>query len=86
MDMIKARLTRLENGEALRTDSVEGGMFEMPVEGRGLRIFGKALTFGSRVVFTSSIKQGGIEELAPGVLKISTENSVYKLEILGEGA
>ena len=56
--MYKVRLTRIEGGEALRTKSVDGYAYNLPVAGSGFRLFAEPIDLekDTRMVSTSTVK------------------------------
>jgi len=79
----RVRLTRVENGSALRTSEVEGTTSALPAVGKPFLMFGEPLdpTVGNvRMVETSPVKS--IENVNRRALQFTTRNSTYRLDIL----
>ena len=75
---MRAVLTRLEGGEALRTDSVVGEVGKMPAVGHRVSLVGQGLEFGFRSVITSTVQE--IVEEGPGFsVFVTNSGSVYSL-------
>lgn len=81
--MYKGRLTRIQNGSALRTDAVDGYFTSFPEVGRSFVLVGEALdpdiqaAGGRREVRTSPVVMVGED----GTFR--TENSTYRLDLEG---
>ena len=80
---MNVRLTKLsDNKNAIRTSSVEGHLMEAPATGQGLCLHAPPIEegFDVRVLLTSPVVK--LVEEEQGTLKVYTENSVYRIEML----
>lgn len=79
---LKIRLNKLERGERLRTDSVEGRLLRAVEVNRQLMMVSPPLSTGNiRWVNTSNVKK--IKTTDTG-WEIETENSKYLIELISE--
>ncbi len=84
MKMFKALLTKVESNHTnLRTNEMEGLTADLPEVGKEFLIFGKSLTEGlsTRMIHTTVIKE--IEKNSEDEMTFKTQNSTYKLKVLG---
>lgn len=81
---MKARLTRISNGQALRTNTVEGDVNSEPKVGTSFEIFSKPLTIGAsfRYVTTSEVKS--LEPDGDSIKFTTISGSVYLYEPVSE--
>lgn len=81
--MIKVILTKIESNHTnLRTDVIEGETAELPTQGKDFVLLGEGLEFGTRIVRTTPIRE--ILKFSETLMEFKTQNSRYKLEIVGE--
>jgi len=72
----KGILKKIEsNHNNLRTNEVEG-VFSLPQVGEAFILFGKGLDFGTRLIFTTPVKNFNEKNMT-----FTTENSTYFLTI-----
>lgn len=78
--MYKVKLTKIRSNHSnLRTDTVEGETQKLPVLGEIFQMVGEGLSFGSRMIWTTEVKN--IEQIE-NIYQFNTRNSTYKLEVL----
>lgn len=79
-----ATLTRIKNGVALRTDSVEGQFVEMPTPGEAFLFIAEPLDpeKDARLIRTSLVKE--FMGMPDGGLEFQTLNSTYRLSDIQE--
>lgn len=81
------RLTRIEsNHNNLRTRSLQGWCFDLPVVGSSFTIMGQPISEGAvaRVVTTSPVLSIENLDQSSSALRFRTKNSTYELEVLNE--
>jgi hypothetical protein len=76
-------LEKVSNGEALRTSSVTGMCFQLPVVNQPFKVFGEPLTSGTdvRMVSTSLVQEVNVDK-DKGLYVVKTLNSTYNVTIL----
>jgi len=52
----RATFFRIEGGKNLRTDFMEGMFYEPPKVGEGFKIYGDGIRYGTRMIYTSDVK------------------------------
>ena len=79
-----ATFRKLEGGERVRTDSMEGWFYEPPKVGRGFIIYGKPLFVGMmcRMIYTSDVvKITKLEKGLGGFILDTLTGSRYAVEL-----
>ncbi len=79
-----AKLTKLsDNVTLLRTNEMDGLFFEVPVVGKSFVITGQAINpkASVRLIYTSKVKR--IELKGEKTIVLTTQNSVYQVDLTG---
>lgn len=63
--------------ENLRTDTMEGRVQALPRVGETFYIFGVGIEFGTRLIYTTEVKE--IRSINKNTIEFKTKNSTYRL-------